>query len=198
MAGSYKVTYNYTMIPQLATGLLNSLGWTLDIEFPKSPKYVLIVYPHTSNWDFPLGVAASRAIKLKAHYIAKHTLFRKPYGWIFRGLGGIPVDRTRKMSMAQQLAERFDASKEFILALAPEGTRSRSDHWKSGFYHIARAAKVPIAMAYLDYAKKQIGMGGAFYPSDDINEAYEKIREFFKGKHGKNPGLESRISPRTV
>jgi len=186
------------MFSRTANLLLKSLGWELDIHFPESRKYVLVVYPHTSNWDFPLGVVASRAIKLKAHYIAKHTLFRKPYGWFFRGLGGIPVDRNRKENLIQQVAERFDESKEFILALAPEGTRTKTDHWKSGFYHIARAAKVPIAMAYFDYSRKVIGVGGEFYPSSDINDAYETIREFFRNIQGKNPGLESTIQPRTV
>ena len=195
-AGSYKVTYNDHMISDLASGLLNLLGWKLDIEFPDSRKYVLIVYPHTSNWDFPLGVAARHAIGLKAHYIAKHTLFKKPFGWIFSGLGGIPVDRTRKENLIQQVSRRFDESEDFVLGLAPEGTRSRTDHWKSGFYHIARAAKVPIAMAYFDYPRKLIGMGGEFYPGDDINEAYEKIRNFFRNRHGKNPGQEGVIQPR--
>ena len=191
-----KREYNSIMISQLSSFILKSLGWTVDIDWPVSRKYVLIVYPHTSNWDFPLGVLTSRAIKLEAHYIAKHTLFRKPYGWIFRGLGGISVDRRRKENMIQQVAERFDDSEDFILALAPEGTRSKADHWKSGFYHIARTAKVPIAMAYFDYPKKLVAMGGEFFPSEDINEAYATIREFFKGVKGKNHGSESLIQPR--
>jgi len=184
------------MIATLASGLLNTLGWTLDIEFPDAPKYVLIVYPHTSNWDFPLGVTARHAIRLKAHYIAKHTLFKKPFGWLFRGLGGIPVDRGKKENTIRQIAARFDAAEEFVLGMAPEGTRSKTDHWKSGFYHIARAAKVPIAMAYFDYPKKKIGLGGAFYPSESINEAYEQIRTFFHGKQGKNPDQQGTIQPR--
>lgn len=183
------------MFSRSANLLLKALGWKLDIHFPENPKYVLVVYPHTSNWDFPLGIAASRAIELEAHYIAKHTLFRKPYGWIFRGLGGIPIDRRRRENLIEQVAEKFNESKEFVLALAPEGTRSKSNHWKSGFYHIARAARVPIAMAYFDYPRKLIRLGGDFLPGDDINEAYEKIRGFFRGVQGKNPGQESTIQP---
>lgn len=184
------------MASRICSSILKSLGWTLDIDWPAFKKYVLIVYPHTSNWDFPLGVCASRAIGLEAHYVAKHTLFRKPYGWFFRALGGIPVDRRRKASLAQQLAERFNASEEFVLGLAPEGTRSATDHWKSGFYHIARAAGVPIAMAYLDYSRKQIGMGGAFFPGDDIADTYRQVRDFFSDRHGKNRGQEGTIQPR--
>ena len=179
------------------SSILKSLGWELCIDWPESRKYVLIVYPHTSNWDFPLGVCAAKAIGLEAHYIAKHTLFRKPFGWFFRGLGGIPVDRSRKASLAQQLAERFDSADRFILGLTPEGTRAHTDHWKSGFYHIARAAKVPIAMAFLDYGNKQIGMGGAFMPGPDIGEVFERIRDFYTGRSGKYPELAGTIRPRT-
>jgi 1-acyl-sn-glycerol-3-phosphate acyltransferase len=185
------------MLQGICTFILRSLGWTLDIDWPDTRKYVVIVYPHTSNWDFLLGVCAAKALKLEAHYIAKHTLFRKPYGWFFRALGGIPVDRRRKASLARQIAERFDEADEFVLGLAPEGTRSKTDHWKSGFYHIARAAEVPIVMAYFDYPNKKIGMGGSFYPGEDIEESYEQIRLFFKGRQGKNPGQESLIQPRT-
>lgn len=184
------------MIARFFSFILKSLGWTLEIDWPESRKYVLVVYPHTSNWDFLLGVCAARAIRLDAHYIGKHTLFKKPFGWFFRALGGIPVDRRQKASLGQQLAERFDAADDFILALAPEGTRSKTDHWKSGFFHIARAANVPIAMAYLDYSRKQVGLGGEFMPNGDIDEVYARIREFYAGRHGKHPGNASTIAPR--
>ena len=108
------------MLSRPCSLVLKSLGWTLNVDWPASRKYVLVVYPHTSNWDFLLGVCAAKAIRLDAHYIGKHTLFRKPYGWFFRSLGGIPVDRRRKASLAQQLAERFDEADEFILGLAPD------------------------------------------------------------------------------
>jgi 1-acyl-sn-glycerol-3-phosphate acyltransferase len=184
------------MLSRPCSLVLKSLGWTLKIDWPASRKYVLVVYPHTSNWDFLLGVCAAKAIRLDAHYIGKHTLFRKPYGWFFRSLGGIPVDRRRKASLAQQLAERFDEADDFILGLAPEGTRSKTDHWKSGFYHIARAAKVPIAMAYLDYGHKEVGMGGEFMPGKDIDEVYDRIRSFFEGRLGKHPEKASTIDRR--
>ena len=155
-----------------------------------------MVYPHTSNWDFPLGVCAARAMGLDAHYIGKHTLFKKPFGWFFRALGGIPVDRRQAASLAQQLAERFEEAESFILALAPEGTRSKTNHWKSGFYYIAREAGVPIVMGYLDYGKKQLGIGGEFMPGDDIEAVYETIRSFYRDRLGKHPELASTIAPR--
>ena len=190
--------YNWGMGSRFFSSILNSLGWDVRVDWPENRKYVLIVYPHTSNWDFLLGVCARGAIGLDAHYIAKHTLFRKPYGWFFRALGGIPVDRRRKASLAQQLAERFEDSDSFVLGLAPEGTRSKTDHWKSGFYHIARAAKVPVVMAFLDYGKKQVGIGGEFWPGPDIAEVYERIRSFYGGRHGKYPENEGEIKCRTA
>jgi 1-acyl-sn-glycerol-3-phosphate acyltransferase len=184
------------MPSRICFSILKSLGWTIEVDWPESRKYVLIVYPHTSNWDFLLGICAARALGLDAHYIGKHSLFRKPYGWFFRALGGISVDRRRKENLIQQVAAQFDAADEFVLGLAPEGTRSKTDHWKSGFYHIARAAKVPVAMAYLDYGEKKIGLGGTFWPSDDIDQSYTLARRFFSGIRGKNQGQESVIQPR--
>ena len=156
--------------------------------------------PH-QQLGFPAGCVRGKSDPagcslVDEHYIGKHTLFRKPYGWFFRSLGGIPVDRRRKASLAQQLAERFDEADDFILGLAPEGTRSKTDHWKSGFYHIARAAKVPIAMAYLDYGHKEVGMGGEFMPGKDIDEVYDRIRSFFEGRLGKHPEKASTIDRR--
>ena len=176
--------------------ILKTLGWSIEVDRPRSRKYVLVVYPHTSNWDFPLGICAARAIGLDAHYVGKHTLFRKPYGWLFRALGGIPVDRRRAASLAQQLAERFDESDAFVLGLAPEGTRSKTDHWKSGFYHIAREAGVPIVMGFLDYGHKRLGIGGEFTPGEDIDTVYDTIRAFYRGRLGKRPELASTIAPR--
>ena len=188
--------YNDQMPSRICSSVLKWLGWTIETDWPASPKYVRVVYPHTSNWDFLLGICAARAIGLDAHYIGKHSLFRKPYGWFFRSLGGIPVDRRRKENLIQQVAEQFDASDEFVLGLAPEGTRSKTNHWKSGFYHIARAAGVPVAMACLDYGRKNIRLGGAFWPGEDIDEAYAIAQRFFHGIEGKNRGQESTIRAR--
>ena len=181
------------MISRLSMWILNSLGWTVHADFPDERKYVLIAAPHTSNWDFPLGIVAARAIKLDVHWLGKHTLFRWPYGWFFRAIGGTPVDRDRTLNLIQQIAGLFAHSGQLILALAPEGTRRKTDHWKTGFYHIARAANVPIVMAYLDYGKKQVGIGGAFYPGDDIDEVFVRIRQFYQDRRGKHPDKESRI-----
>jgi len=173
--------------------MLSLLGWTVHADYPDDEKYVLIAAPHTSNWDFPLGIVAARALDLDVHWLGKHTLFRWPYGWFFRAIGGTPVQRDQALNLIQQIADLFDRSGQLVIALAPEGTRSKTDHWKTGFYHIARAADVPIVMAYLDYGQKQVGIGGAFYPGNDIEAAFAQIRQFYKGRRGKHPDKESQI-----
>lgn len=176
--------------------LLEKLGWTVRADHPKARKYVLIAAPHTSNWDFPLGVLAAWAMRLDFRYIGKHTLFYWPWGWIFRALGGTPVDRGYSADIIRQMKLLFDRSDQLVLALAPEGTRSKTDHWKTGFYHIARAANVPIVMGYLDFGQKQVGIGGAFYPGNDIGKDFVTIREFFKDRRGKHPENASTIQAR--
>ena len=184
------------MLSRISTWLLKRLGWTVHADFPDTGKYVLIVAPHTSNWDFPLGIVAKTALKLDARWMGKHTLFRWPVGWFFRALGGVPVRRDRALNMIHQMADLFAGPGETVLALAPEGTRTKKGHWKTGFYHIARAAEVPIAMAYLDYGRKEVGLGGTFYPGDDIEAVFARIREFYHDRKGKYPEQESSIQPR--
>lgn len=167
-------------------------------EDPGVDKYVVVVAPHTSNWDFPLGLLAAWALGLDAHWMGKHTLFSRPFGWLFRGLGGIPVRRGEAGSLSGQMALRFAQPGRLVLGIAPEGTRSHTDHWKSGFWHIARASRVPIVLAYLDYGKKQVGMGGAFLPGDDIEADFERIRGWYRDRRGKIPGRESEIRVRAA
>lgn len=184
------------MLSRLSMWILNILGWTVHADYPKVEKYVLIAAPHTSNWDFPLGIVAAKAMNLDIHWMGKHSLFRWPYGWFFRAIGGTPVHRDQALNLIQQIADLFARSGQLVLALAPEGTRSKTDHWKTGFYHIARAANVPIVMAYLDHGQKQVGIGGAFYPGNDIEAVFAQIRQFYKGRRGKYPHQESQIRVR--
>ena len=184
------------MLSRISRWILKMLGWTVHADYPDVEQYVLIAAPHTSNWDFPLGILAARAINLKVHWMGKHTIFRWPFGWFFRALGGRPVRRDQAFNIIQQMAGLFAHSDQLILALAPEGTRARTDHWRTGFYYIARAANVPIAMGYLDYGQKQLGLGGAFYPGNDIEVAFSQIRLFYEGRRGKYPDHESLIRVR--
>lgn len=181
---------------RLCRRVLALFGWSVVADFPQTKKYVLIVAPHTSNWDFPLGLLAAWALELDAHWLGKHTLFRWPYAWFFRALGGVPVYRGTALKLVDQIKDMFGRSERLVLALAPEGTRSRTDHWKSGFYHAARAARAPIAMASLDYGRKEIVLGGTFHPGEDIEAAFERIRAFYADRRGKRPENQSDIRVR--
>jgi 1-acyl-sn-glycerol-3-phosphate acyltransferase len=181
------------MLSKLSMWTLNMLGWSANADFPEVDKYVVIAAPHTSNWDFPLGIIAAKAMKLRVHWLGKHTLFRWPTAWFFRAIGGTPVQRDKHMNYIQQMVKLFEQPGPLVLALAPEGTRAKTDHWKSGFYHIARAAGVPIAMCYFDFANKRVGVGGTFYPGDDIDEDFKLIRRFYQNRSGKIPANESLI-----
>jgi len=176
--------------------LLNALGWRVTTDLPEFTKYVAIAAPHTSNWDFPLGILAAKAAKLDIQWMGKHSLFYWPWGWFFRAIGGTPVHRGKKHNYIRQMSELFSRSDRLVLALAPEGTRGKTDHWKTGFHYIAKAAKVPIVMAYLDFSEKEVGIGGVLYPGDDIEADFVQIREYYADKLGKNPSQTSLIQIR--
>ena len=172
---------------RLARWLLAQRGWHLDDKLPPVDSYVIIAAPHTSNWDFPIGILAKWALGLEFKWLGKHTLFRWPYGWLFRALGGIPVYRHRRENLSQQIAEYFRTHPETVLALTPEGTRSYSSHWKSGFYHIAQRAGVPVALGHLDYGRKRVGIGGYIELTGDRDEDMQKIADYYAGIVGKYP-----------
>jgi len=184
------------MLSRISKWILNALGWTVQAELPDLNKYVIIAAPHTSNWDFPLGILAGKAMKLDPHWMGKHTLFKWPFGWLFRALGGIPIDRDSGKDYITQLADLFEKSDRLVLALAPEGTRSKTDHWKTGFHRISRTANVPIVLAYLDWGHKQVGLGDMIYPCEDIDADFDRIREFYEDRIGKNPEKKSSIQIR--
>jgi len=180
----------------LARRILWILGWSLQHEDPGTRRYVLIVAPHTSNWDFPIGLLAAWALGLRAHWMGKNTLFEGMLRPLFRAWGGIPVNRGQPGKTIEKMAARFAATDHFVLGIAPEGTRRAADYWKSGFWHIARAADVPVVMAYIDYGRKQIGLGGAFIPGDNLEADFQRLRDFYKDKRGRYPQQESAIRPR--
>ena len=184
------------MLSWLSRLILKSLGWNVNHSFPEVRKCVVIAAPHTSNWDFVLGIVAAKAIKLEPSWIGKHTLFRWPFAWLFRAMGGIPVRRGEGRNYIEQIADMFAQTDDLVLGMAPEGTRSKTDHWKTGFHYIARAANVPILMAYFDYPRKKVGIEEMFYPSENIREDLECIRAFYAEHRGKNPEKESLIEVR--
>ena len=162
-----------------ASSYLKLVGWKTTGTLPDSPKNVLIAAPHSSNWDLPFMLAVAGVFRLKINWLGKHRLFEGPMGPMMRALGGIPVDRRARHGLVEQVMQRFNDSESMYLAVAPSGTRSGNTHWKSGFYHIARAANVPIVCAFLDYKKKLDSVGPAIVPSGDIKADMDRIREFY-------------------
>ena len=182
------------MLKIVSRYILSALGWQVDAQLPSEKKFVIIGAFHTSNWDFPLGILGLWAMGLKASWVGKHTLFRGPLGPIFKLLGGIPVDRTVHTGFIQRIAELYESRDQMALTIAAEGTRSKTEHWKTGFYHIATAANVPIALGYLDYGNKKLGVGATLYPCGDINKDFEIIREFYQDKTGLRPENQGPIA----
>jgi 1-acyl-sn-glycerol-3-phosphate acyltransferase len=182
-----------TFIQKLADMALRLAGWQLVGELPDLPKYIIIGAPHTTNWDFVLAMMIKLSTGLRFHWIGKDSLFRLPYGWFFRWTGGIPVWRERRQNFVEQIVERINNADEMVIVIAPEGTRSKSHYWKSGFYYMAVGANVPILLAFVDFPQKEFGFGPLFYPCDDISLDFEKIREFYSQKSGLYPNQQSAI-----
>ncbi len=164
---------------------LRLAGWKLKGRPPEARKFVIIAYPHTSNWDFPLGLSACIIYRIKVYWLGKDSLFKGPAGPLMRWLGGIPVDRIKARDFVQQAIEAFDQSDELVIGVAPEGTRSRVEKWKTGFYHIAVGAEVPIVPGYLDYPNKELGFLESILPSGDIDKDLIAIKQAYRGIQGK-------------
>ena len=183
------------MIPRL---LLRLLGWTVDERFPADRKYVVIAAPHTSTWDGPLGLLTIWAMEPRFCFVAKHTLFWWPLGAILRAVGGISIDRRFRSNFVGQMVDLIERREAIAFALMPEGTRRRTDYWKSGFYHLALGAGVPIVFGYLDYWRKRIGVGGSFTPTGNEDADMRIIRDFYQDKQGRHPQKQGpiRLKPR--
>lgn len=162
-------------------------GWKIEGERPTHARFVLIAAPHTSNWDFPYMLAYAAVFDIKVSWLAKHSLFFPPVGWILRALGGIPVVRHRNSNVVGQMIEAFNDTKELALVVPTEGTRARAEYWKSGFYHIANGAGVPIVPSYLDFKHRCGGFGPALTPSGDLTADMDYFREFYGERTGKFP-----------
>ncbi len=172
---------------------LKIAGWRLEGQAPTEQRYVMIAAPHTSNWDLPMTLAVAFAYRLKIYFLAKHTLFCPPAGFLLRWLGGVPIDRSKTNNFVEAAVELFNLRSQLILIIPPEGTRTQVRYWKSGFYHIAHGAQVPIALGFIDFGRKVAGIGGLFVPSGDFAADLPKIQTFYAGITGKNPDRTSRI-----
>ncbi|MEY8848945.1 1-acyl-sn-glycerol-3-phosphate acyltransferase [Psychroserpens sp. XS_ASV72] len=167
------------------------LGWKIvgNTNFSKDSlkKVVIIAIPHTSWHDFYIGLLLRKITGVKTNFIAKKELFKWPFGWYFRAVGGAALDRTSGQNKVQAIAKLFEDKEEFRLALAPEGTRKKVTEWKTGFYYIAKAANVPIIMFTLDFKNKQNKVSEPFYPTDDMEADFKYMKSFYKGVIGKVP-----------
>jgi 1-acyl-sn-glycerol-3-phosphate acyltransferase len=173
----------------LCKWILNLMGWKPQGVFPYHlKKYVIIVAPHTSGWDFIIGVLFRKALRLeKAKYLGKKELFEPPFGFLFRWLGGYPVDRSISNNLVDEVVKVFNQHEEFGIALSPEGTRARVDRLRTGFYNIARKANVPIVMVGLDFENKRCIFSEPFYTTGNMDKDFEGILAFFRPIKGKHP-----------
>lgn len=154
-------------------------GWKVAGSVPDIPKFVLVLAPHTSNWDLPFILAVMYGLGLKINWFGKKELFSWTVGGIFKWLGGIPIDRGSRQNVVQQTAQTIREREQIVIGIAPEGTRSQSSHWNTGFYYIASLAQVPIVFGYLDYAQKVGGLGPMMYTTGNIEADMKVIREFY-------------------
>ena len=171
----------------LGKAVLKIMRWDLEGELPNLPKFLIIGAPHTSNWDFVLAIAALLALGLEARWLGKDTIFRPPFGRLMRWLGGIPVDRKARHGVVAQTIDAFAQRDRFVVGVAPEGTRKRVEHWKTGFYHVAQGAGVPIVPAYFDYPRKVLGFGPLFEPTGNLEADLEILKAFYAPFAGKKP-----------
>jgi len=171
----------------LARMILAATGWKTEGERPRDRRFVLIAAPHTSNWDLVYLLALSELFDVSISWMGKDAIFRPPFGWLMRRLGGIPVVRHQRGNLVAQATQRFATSPDLALVVPAEGTRGAVDYWKSGFYHIARGADVPIVLGYLDYARRRGGFGPSLRATENVRKDMDQIRAFYSDKRAKFP-----------
>ncbi|WP_435275306.1 lysophospholipid acyltransferase family protein [Psychrobium sp. nBUS_13] len=175
------------MFQSVSKFILCVLGWKMVGQLPNEKKFIIIIGPHTSNWDFILGMVVRGAMGANVRFLAKHQLFNAPYGWFFRWLGGSPVYRHKDNNLVDQVVAMYENHDEFILGIAPEGTRSEIKRWKSGFYHIACKANVPIEMIGFDFKSKEVRFREPFMPTGNIDVDFPVILDYFRSIDGRHP-----------
>lgn len=171
---------------------LQLAGWKTEGKPPTEKNYVLVAAPHESNVDLVLLLAIAFVLDFKLYWMGKHSLFKGPLGPVMRWLGGVPVDRSKANNLVEQMVGQFEQINELVLTVTPEGTRSQVDRWKTGFYHIAQGANVPVALGFVDYKNKIGGFGPTCYPCGDIDKDLESIQNFYSTKIGRTRLKEQR------
>ncbi len=183
-----------SFIHGLAKLIFRLSGWKIEGTVHQPPRFVLIAAPHTSNWDAFIMVTAACIFRVKLAWFVKQAAFFFPLGPILRAFGGVPIDRSGRHNMVEQAVARFRQSERLILAVPPEATRKRSTSWKTGFYHIARGAGVPIVPGYIDYRRKVAGFGPAFTPTGDIEADFRVFEKFYATVTPKFPKLRGVVA----
>lgn len=177
----------------LGRAFLFAYRWEVEEKLPDVPRAVVVAAPHTSNWDLPLAIATAWALGFDYRWMGKHTLFRFPFGPLMRALGGIPVDRRANHNAVAAAIELLEKNETLMLLIQPEGTRGRAKRWKTGFYHTAVGADVPIVLGFLDFGRRRSGLGPVLRPTGDIDADFVAIREFYKDIVPKFPELYGEI-----
>jgi len=172
---------------RVACSLLRAFGWRVVLARPVPMRCVTIFYPHTSNWDFPIGLLAKWTTGIFFRFVGKDTRFKGPFGAMLERWGGIPVNRRERTGFIAQMKDEFERHADFRLVIAPEGTRRRTAFWKSGFYHLARAANVPLALAFIDYRRREVGVGDCIDLTGNVAADMARIAEFYADKRGRRP-----------
>ena len=185
--------YHCGMVSKLALLLLHLLGWELIGQRPRCKKYVMVGAPHTSNWDFLYFYLGALAFKIRISFMIKDSVFRGPLGPILHWMGGIPIDRSQRNHLVEQMVRAFEKREELALLIPPSGTRKRTDYWKSGFYYIALGAKVPLVLAIMDFEKREVGIRRVYEPTGDIKRDMDVIRSVYEPVAAKFPQEKSRV-----
>lgn len=165
-------------------------GWRVDGEMPNLPKFVIVAAPHTSNWDLPYVLAAAVHYGVRVHWMGKRSIFKWPFGSFMRWLGGIPVDRRQANNAVAQMVQKFAETERLIIVIPPEGTRGKIERWKSGFYHIAHGAQIPLALGFLDYKRRIAGIARVFYPTGDYEADLAEIQAFYATITARHPNRD--------
>ena len=176
-----------SLAQRCARALLQIFGWRSVLVSPPAPKGVIVVYPHTSNWDFVIGILYKIGARLPARWMGKHTIFCWPFRGLLLRIGGIAINRREQSGFVDTLLAEFGKHDWMWLAVAPEGTRTRTDHWKSGFYQIAVAGDLPVGLGYIDYATRTVGIDTYLRLTGDPEHDFARIRESYAGKRGGRP-----------
>jgi 1-acyl-sn-glycerol-3-phosphate acyltransferase len=184
-----------TFTRKLGLWMLRLLGWKLEGKFPDVPKAVMVAAPHTSNWDGAITLATVLALRLDIHWMGKDSMFRWPFGRLLRWMGGIPVNRSTGRGLVQTTIEQFAGKPRYLVLISPEGTRSATREWKTGFYKIAHGAGVPIVLAYIDFSRKVVGFGPLMQTGDDMARDIRFIRAFYDDKVARHAGRFEKDRP---